>query len=109
MSSLWRLAAVLLVVCLASGCLRRQAQPKDYRCGEMTRPDERSRCLYNQSFELSNPSFCKNIPDSDIKARCIDDIAVKLKDEYSCIQHDRLPLREECERKVALAKRLSKD
>jgi len=103
----WDGILALVLVLLLTGCVKK-TNPADVDCGVYTDRKIRSDCLYNKSIALMNPTSCKDINDANVRAACITDIAIRLGDDYYCVSQDRLPLKEDCERKVADAQRAAK-
>ena len=96
---------VVSIVVFACGCGKKQLTADDLKCDTMLDSKTRSVCFYNKSVMLRNPTTCKDITNREWRAKCIDDVSVMLLQETYCYQHDKLSLREACDRKVAQAKK----
>jgi len=99
-----RQSMVILACFLTLGCQINNT-PADVDCGRIIDRDERGACQFNRSVKTFNAASCKEIPDKKLEIECINEIAVRMGDEYPCYQHAKLSVKEDCERKVAVSKR----
>lgn len=93
---------VVLAVLFTSGCGRKPTAA-DVDCNVYMDSKLRSECMYNRSLAMLNPVLCKDVPDRNVRIKCIDDIAVKLRGENYCMNQDKVSLKEQCEIKVGEA------
>lgn len=99
--------AVVFVLSVA-GCGKRNDLPTAEDCSRLMDRMMRSECIYNMSIGNRNPAYCKDIPDMALRAKCVSDISIMLDNEAYCYQNDKLSVKEDCERKVAEARKAKK-
>ncbi|MFH0863141.1 MAG: hypothetical protein V1875_08960 [Candidatus Altiarchaeota archaeon] len=99
--------AIIFVLSMA-GCGKRNEIPSADDCNRMMDRKMRSDCIYNMSIGNRNPSYCKDITDMALRAKCVSDISIMLDNEAYCYQSDKLSVKEDCERKVADARKARK-
>ena len=103
MRAVYHLAFIFFI----TGCFN--SGNEEVECARIIDREQRSECVYNKSLSTVNAAFCKEISDNKMSKKCIDDIALKLGNEYSCYQHTKLSDRENCERLVVEQVKKSKN
>ena len=96
-----------LAVVAVSGC-EHYAQPGKVDCSKIVDKHENDVCLYNKSVFDLNSMTCRDIMDTELRGKCIDEIAVRLLDFYPCRQHDKMAKKDACESLVGDARRATR-
>ncbi|MFH1055179.1 MAG: hypothetical protein V1744_03670 [Candidatus Altiarchaeota archaeon] len=96
------LAAVIIPGCVTTST-------PEVRCEALTTVNEMNLCMYNRSVKRLDYASCADILNETIKANCINDIAVSVRNSYPCKEHNRMINRDKCERLVSAAKRADKE
>lgn len=96
---------VFLSFTLIAGCMQ---QVEQVDCNRIEDRQESSLCFMNQSLRRLDASICDNILDMEMRAQCIDSIAIELLDYNACGIHDRRPFQDRCENKVGEAIKASR-
>ncbi|MBU0762181.1 MAG: hypothetical protein KKD39_04090 [Candidatus Altiarchaeota archaeon] len=92
----------VLAVLLILGCNK----PEQYvDCERILDKNERYECRYNLTIGKLEAAKCKEIGNTNLSRKCVNEIAVKLKNEYPCYQHARASDKDECEKLVANAQK----
>lgn len=100
----WKTALAAAIVLLISGCVSNDAPQVD--CDKLVKSGERDQCIFNKSVSRLNVGGCVDIGDAKVKADCIDNVSVGVRDYLPCRTHDKMPARDRCEAKVADARKL---
>jgi hypothetical protein len=90
--------ALIAAAVLISGC---QQQAPQVDCKTLLKRADADQCFYNKSLSRVNVADCDEIMDAQMKEKCINDLALKLKDYLICKRHDKMVRRDQCELKVA--------
>ena len=77
-------------------------------CSKITDSLDSERCYYNRSVETMDVGMCGNIMDIDLSKKCINDVAITVKDYLPCKAHQRRPDRDRCELLVSDARKKTK-
>ena len=78
-------------------------------CNKILDSKQADECLYNQSTRYNDASKCQEISNMDVKAKCIDQVAINSLDFFPCKNHDRKPFEDACENKVGDARRKARE
>jgi len=100
----WKTALAAALALLISGCLANDAS-QAVDCDKLSKSGDRDGCIFNKSVSKLNVGGCVDIGDVKVKADCIDNVSVGLRDYLPCRTHDKMPARDRCETKVAEARK----
>ncbi len=101
----WKTALAAALALLVSGCVANDAS-QAVDCDKLVKSGERDQCIFNKSVSRLNVGGCVDIGDLKVKADCIDNVSVGVRDYLPCRTHDKMPARDRCEAKVADARKL---
>jgi hypothetical protein len=94
---------VFVLVGMFCGCIG--AHQEEVDCRSIADRKQSQLCILNQSVSRLSVSGCDDILDKDIKIQCIDEIAVRIGEYYTCEAHDRRADRDKCVEKVGQARK----
>jgi hypothetical protein len=99
-------ALALVAMIMVCGCAENPNIQAN--CDKLAKTAEKDQCFYNRSIGMLSAPVCTDIVNETLKAKCINEVAVRVLDYLACNQHDKMPAKDLCERLVSDARKEAK-